>query len=324
MPDSIGSFGAGLAQATMFSFMAFLPWAVCTRPLLAFCARLVPRPGKIVRNLVLLAAAGIPITALISAAGALLARAGLGLFGSMGWHAAFARVPNAILATSLYSLPTYVAVIAIGQALAWAGRHEQQERLALLAREEALRAQLQPHFLFNALNAIAELGHGQPDRADKALVGLGALLQRTLDVAPTTTLAEEAATAADLVAIHQALHSADLLFEIQLADQVASAEVPALILQPLVENALLHGVATRRAGGVVALRAWRSAHALCIELTNPLSDHPNVSGRGIGVDHVRGRLQALFGADGAIEVSERDGVFVVALSMPYLRGKAAP
>ena len=149
-------------------------------------------------------------------------------------------------------LLTYWSIIAIQHATRVF--RERQAHQVTLARAEAraseaqltaLKMQLEPHFLFNTLNAISALIHDNPDAADAMLVGLGDFLRATLDLAPrhTVTLREELAFLEQYLAIEKARFADRLTVRIRVDERVLGARVPALILQPLVENAVRHGVA---------------------------------------------------------------------------------
>ena len=166
------------------------------------------------------------------------------------------------------------------------------------AELRALRAQIHPHFLFNSLNSINALIAARPEDARRLCVRLGDFLRRSLTLGSRETipLAEELDLAEQLLSIERARFG-DRLSHVVVADDAARAcAVPPLLLQPLVENAVTHGVAQMIDGGEIRIEAERRGEELRIAITNPRdSDSPGRKGTGIGLQNVRRRLAALHG-----------------------------
>ena len=300
--------------ALVLAACAYLPWALAT-PALLRLNRALPITGPTVaRHAAALAVVGATGTVAITGAGAVLGRAALALLTSASEMPLFADLDRQIAVTSLFALPTYIAVTAVGQTLAWAGRDRRRERQLIDAREEALRSQLRPHFLFNALGAIAEIGHANADRADRALTGLSRLLRATLDAPDTQSLAKEIAAADNLVALHQLLLGGRLHWMARVSGPAADCAVPALILQPLIENAVKFASDGTVQGDVV-LKAEVEDNRLVVSITNSITPGPRI-GTGRGLTLVRDRLAALYGEAAELWTAGDNRHFQIRLSLP--------
>jgi sensor histidine kinase YesM len=165
------------------------------------------------------------------------------------------------------------------------------------AQVQLLRAQLQPHFLFNALNAIAELVHEDQDKADRMLGLLSDLLRATLDAddRPQVTLREELALTDRYLAIQQVRFGERLVVHRSIDQGCDDALVPHLCLQPLVENAVRHGLATRASGGTIRIAAERRRGALSITIEDDGAGLGPAMADGVGLAATRARLRALHG-----------------------------
>jgi two-component system LytT family sensor kinase len=229
-------------------------------------------------------------------------------------------------------LMAYASLIGIGHALAYAERirHEQAEKAALQtqlveAQLGALRMQLQPHFLFNTLNGVAMLiRSGDPGRAVEMIALLGEVLRGLL----RTSSELEAPLASELQLLRKYLEIEQIRFGDRLRvtwdvdDHVTSALVPPLILQPVVENALRHGLWPRTEGGALAIAARGAGAELELEVIDqgvgltPGFD-PDRS-TGVGLANVRARLARMYGANAELEVTAGAACGVrVRLRLPY-------
>ena len=179
------------------------------------------------------------------------------------------------------------------------------------ARLDALRAQLQPHFLFNTLNAITVLlRKGAVADADRTLGRLGELLRAVLeaDARAEAPLAEELALLERYLEIQRVRFGDRLVVRADVPADAARALVPRFVLQPLVENAVEHGVARARGAGTVEIVARRAGGVLEVTVRDdgpgPGAGAPNADGRGgVGVSNTRARLRQLYGADAGLRVS---------------------
>jgi signal transduction histidine kinase len=239
---------------------------------------------------------------------------------------------NTLVGWGPFLLMAYASLVGVGHALAYAERvrHEQAEKAGLMtqlveAQLGALRMQLQPHFLFNTLNGVAMLIRGgDPARAVEMIALLGEVLRGLL----RTSSDLEAPLASELQLLRKYLEIEQIRFGDRLRvswhvdDQVTSALVPPLILQPVVENALRHGLWPRTEGGELAITASRAGGALELEVTDqgvglaPGFD-PDRS-TGVGLANVRARLERMYGADAGLEVAAGPARGVrVRLRLPY-------
>ena len=193
----------------------------------------------------------------------------------------------------------------------------------LLAREaelKALRAQLDPHFLFNSLNSISSLTGRDPSAARKMCLQLADFLRDTLRLgaAQRISLQEELNIVERYLSIEQVRLGARLTVCKETSPHALSAKVPALILQPLAENAVLHGIAHLLEGGTVSIRAQREHSMLVVRVSNPCDpDRPRHNRGGFGLSLVRQRLQSQFGLAGQLETGEEGGEFTAKLSLPF-------
>ncbi len=201
--------------------------------------------------------------------------------------------------------------------------HERQaaqlERSLAEARLHALELQIQPHFLFNTLNAVSALVRtGRNAEATTMIGGLSDLLRYALERGgeQRVPLDDEIAVLRRYLEI-QALRFPDRLrFDIELAPGVGRAAVPVLLLQPLAENAVRHGIAASEAPGEIRVHAWRRDGALEIELFNT-GTLPERVDTGIGLANTRARLEQLYGADQRFALEPRDGGVVAHVTLPW-------
>jgi LytS/YehU family sensor histidine kinase len=201
---------------------------------------------------------------------------------------------------------------------------QRQLRTEVLAREaelRALRAQLDPHFLFNSLNSISALTAVDPAGARRMCVLLADFLRDTLNVSSRNQipLVEELALTDRFLGIEQVRFGDRLQVERDVDGAAAQCRVPPLLLQPLVENAVTHGIAGLLEGGVIRLHVSRRDQRLSIAIENPRdTDSPRAARRGVGLENVRQRLMAMFGADARLDTRADDGRYRVELAMPCL------
>lgn len=189
------------------------------------------------------------------------------------------------------------------------------------ARLDALAAQLNPHFLFNALNAIAELIHHDPDAADGMLVALSALLRRSLAQTPgeAVRVEEELALLRQYLVIEQLRFGDRLSVRIAADADCRDARVPPLMLQPLAENAIVHGIGRRRGAGTLHVEVRRAGGRLRVEVRDEgavAAAAPVASGHGIGLDNLRGRLRVHYAEDWALELQTGPTHSIVRIDLP--------
>lgn len=198
------------------------------------------------------------------------------------------------------------------------------------ARLEALTAQLQPHFLFNTLHAVSTLMHRDVERADTMLARLGDLLRRTLDERerPELPLSDELRLLDAYLDIARVRFEDRLTVDIQVPAETREALVPRFVLQPLVENALQHGIGAREGPGRVVIRARRTGDRLTLAVEDDGSAASLIDNgfprEGVGLTNTRLRLRERYGADHQLRLARRDGGgLVVSMDIPFRVAPAA-
>jgi len=228
-------------------------------------------------------------------------------------------------------LLAYLLIVTLAQVGRYLQLFRERERQAAalatqLARAElqVLKMQLQPHFLFNALNSISELVHRDPRSADRLIARLGHLLRLSLDQAAghqMVPLRQELEFLRAYLEIELTRFRDRLTVELEVGPEVLDAAVPTLLLQPLVENAIRHGVAPRPGGGRVVFRAQRQGERLAIEVWDDGPGFPAGPlgfAEGLGIRNTRERLRQLFGAGHGLRFENvAGGGARVAIELPF-------
>ena len=198
----------------------------------------------------------------------------------------------------------------------------ERERLRAQVAEQrliALTGQLHPHFLFNTLQSISTLIHRDKDAADEMLAKLSDLLRDLLRHRDSVLvpLGDEVRYARTYLEIAKVRFADRLSFELDVPPELHELQVPLFILQPLVENALAHGVGGRMRGGRVTLRGWRHGARLSLEVADDGAGLPHAPRDGVGLSNTRERLRASFGDDQCLIVdSGADGGVVARIEIP--------
>jgi two-component system, LytTR family, sensor histidine kinase AlgZ len=189
------------------------------------------------------------------------------------------------------------------------------------ARVQALQARIRPHFLFNTLNTIAALIRLKPQRAEEIMEDLAELFRAALrEEQQQFSLAEELSLLQQYFRIEQErLGETRLTLKQDIAADCYSARLPALILQPLLENAVYHGIQPLADGGEISLRATRIGDQLCIVLANPIAPTQLVktSGHGMALANIRERLALRYRGRASLQAEPRAGLFHVELRLPF-------
>ena len=204
-------------------------------------------------------------------------------------------------------------------------REHQARELAALAQLEALRAQINPHFLFNSLNSISQLISSDPDRAEECVGRLAEIFRYLLrsENRSFVTLSDELAIVDAYLDIERARFGAKLVVDFSVADQARHRFVPTLILQPLVENAVRHGVSQKVGGGRVSIEADLQGDDLRVVVRDTgvgmVGKVSHDSAGGVGLRNVHNRLVQLFGDDYAPRIDSESGSgTVVTLRVPLV------
>lgn len=189
------------------------------------------------------------------------------------------------------------------------------------AQLHILKTQLHPHFLFNTLNGISSLMYSDVRAADRMLTQLAELLRHSLSSfhAQKVTLRRELDFLLPYLQIEQARLGDRLTLEMEIAPGVEGALVPHLILQPLAENAVRHGISTRPAGGCLQVRVEARNERLILEVSDdgPGAGLPSPSaGQGVGLSNTRARLASMYGDDHELRIEDGPEGFTVRIELP--------
>ena len=186
------------------------------------------------------------------------------------------------------------------------------------AELRALRAQLDPHFLFNSFNSVAGLIPADPARAREMCQRLADFFRDSLRLGATGSIAlsREVALAEQYLRIEQVRFGERLRLRLSVAADTADVPVPALLLQPLVENAVRHGISTRLDPGEIAIETRRAGARIVIVVTNPRDEDPGRPGTGLGLGIVRRRLEARYGDTAALTVEREVLSFRASIVVP--------
>ncbi len=199
---------------------------------------------------------------------------------------------------------------------------EASRRAEILAREaqlKALKAQVNPHFLFNSLNSISALTTFDPAEAREMCIRLADFLRTSLRLGERSSIpfSEEMALTKMYLDVEQVRFGGKLRL-IQNVDAACNeCDVPALIIQPLVENAVKHGIAMMAEGGEIVVSGVRGRDELCFTITNPFDPEAPSTGRnGLGLRNIRERLESRYGGAARLEIKVEDSLYRVALTIP--------
>jgi sensor histidine kinase YesM len=209
-------------------------------------------------------------------------------------------------------------------------RASQLEANLVQAQLQALRMQLQPHFLFNTLHAVAALMEDDIKAARRMIARLSELLRLTLEQSgqPEVTLEQELEALTRYLEIEQIRFQDRLQVALKVAPETLAARVPQLILQPLVENAVRHGIAMLSSAGKIEISAARQDGMLELRVRDDgpgLPDGGAVFKEGIGLANTRARLEQLYGLEHRFEMSNADGGgLLVTLAMPFQSAPIPP
>jgi two-component system, LytTR family, sensor kinase len=227
-------------------------------------------------------------------------------------------------------LMTYLFLIGLAYALAYRRESEaralnasQLETRLIEAQLQSLQRQLHPHFLFNTLNTISGLIRSDPDGADRMIDRLGDLLRMTLHKSgiQEVSLKEELDVLQKYVEIERTRFGSRLTVEMNVPPEVLDAQVPSLVLQPLVENAIRHGIAPNARAGWISVDAMREADELVLQVRDSGDGLPPdrlmALNRGVGLDNTRARLAHLYRERFEFSFSNLERGFCVTIRIPF-------
>lgn len=263
--------------------------------------------------------AGIAVTALAAEAAIWAA----GLFVTRAYTLG-TSTPGVMIATSfnwLFTVLLWTAIyVGAHWFMRWRGSEIQRLRLEVLAREaqlDALHAQIQPHFLFNAMNVLRALIPENPAQARDLVTELSELMRYALQAArrERVPLEEELTVVESYLRVESARFEDRLRWRIDAGDDVRAVTLPPMLLQTLVENAVKHGIAASERGGDVAVSACRDGDVVRLRVANP----GRLAAQGdtrIGLANARERLRLLYGGHASLELVEADGRVVAEVVLP--------
>ena len=235
-----------------------------------------------------------------------------------------------------FNLLVFTGIVVVGHAVDLYHRYRERERRALQletqltrAQLEALKNQLHPHFLFNTLNTISALLHRDVEAADRVVSRLGDLLRLSLQGGDQeVTLGQELSFLQHYIDIQHTRFQDRLVFVQDVAPDTLDAMVPSLILQPLVENAVRHGIEPRSTPGTITIHAHRDNGRLTLEVKDngPGIQKAKTAGcAGIGLSNTRARLEQLYGTDHAFSLDNiREGGVRVHMELPFRSRTRSP
>jgi len=305
-------------------------WATCF-PLVLWLVRTI---NARVRNIALIAAAHIAAAVVLTVAVYTVHMWFMDAIGHGTWggdeQSYAAHWAEGLRYRLLPNLGGYVMLLAVVLASEYYRKYRDRELEASQlsaqlsqARLEALRMQLNPHFLFNAMNTIAMLvRRNDNNRAVKMLAGLSDLLRYVLQdsTADEVPLREEVAFLERYLEIERVRFQDRLTVRLDIAEETRDALVPNLLLQPLAENAIKHGIARKVSGGTIEIAARRLGDRLIVQVSDDGAGFtaPSLTGSGVGLANTRSRLEQLYGGRAGFELRPGSlGGAVATVSLPF-------
>ncbi|TYT27325.1 sensor histidine kinase [Luteimonas viscosa] len=312
-----------LREAATLGFASAWLWIPMTM-LLLWCVRRFPiERGKAWRS-TLATLAMVLLLVLLRAAAVIV------LNPWVGWYHAPPPYDEVLLASLGNNFLLLWLMVGAAHALLYAARARQRERQAeqlqaalVEARLQALASQLNPHFMFNALNSIAEMVHHDPDAADRMLVALGELLRSSLDhqARPLVPLHEELALLRHYLDLEKMRLGERLRVDWAIEPRLDELPVPPLALQPLAENAIVHALSLRISPGRLSVQARADEDALEIAIADDGGHRESTVHHGNGLANLHARLRHLYGEGEwlRLEANDRGGT-TARLRMPRRAG----
>jgi len=217
-------------------------------------------------------------------------------------------------------IPIFLTITSAAHTLHFYRRAEMRSGQLARVRLQALQMQIQPHFLFNTLNTIAGLIHRAPDKAETVVQMLADLLHFLLRTNPESEipLGREVGFIEKYLAIMQVRFDDRVRYEFQIAPDTFAASVPALLLQPIVENAIKHGLEAKPQGGKVTIQAQRNTDFLHLRISDTGVGIRNLERvvEGIGLTSTRARLREFYGDAASLDIFSDAGT-IVSITVPF-------
>jgi two-component system LytT family sensor kinase len=226
------------------------------------------------------------------------------------WPANHALALGAVYTTTLFSV---VLPLKIWNSARHESKLQEQQRLLMQARLDALTSQINPHFLFNTLNSVSSLIRTNPQQARVTVYQLSNILRRLLRKHDTfSSLREELSFIDDYLSIEVVRFGDKLRFRKEIEPAALDMQLPSMLLQPLIENCIKHGLASKIEGGSITLRASRAEGRLRLVIEDdgigiPEGEMANLLDRGVGVSNVNERLKVLFGSGHSMRIDSKPG-----------------
>lgn len=320
-----------LLDAAYLQFTWSYLWALATPLVLWAASRLPIERSNWLRPSLLHLLISLGLSIIVTALGHVLVWLYWG--HQLGRPFSFARMGRFVVANFSEGIGIYMLIALLSYSFSYYRRYRQSQIKTLQleaqlshAQLQALKMQLHPHFLFNTLHSISALLNKDPESARKMITRLGDFLRLTLENSGSqeVTLEQEMAFLSCYLEIERIRFQDRLLTRIDVPQQTLDAKVPNLILQPIVENAIRHGIAPRSGPGLLEIQAERRNSTLRIQVRDNgpgLSSHrtpENLFKKGLGLANTEKRLAQLYGAAHLFDLSDKpEGGLVVTLEIPF-------
>lgn len=307
-------------EAAAFSFGGWLTWIPFTVGLYAAVCRFPIQRGQIIKAVVILTGAVLAIV-LLKAIYVYLTNP------IFTWYLEPPQFGTVMADSMKNNFMMGWAVVGVSHSLLFYHRARDKERTVAeleaglaSAKLEAIRARLNPHFMFNALNSVSEMVHQDADAAENMLIALSRLLRDSLSGKQENErpLADEIALAKDYLMIEKFRLGERLRVEWQVDDAALRAQAPALILQPLIENAVIHSISRRKEPGWLRVTAKAVGQRLQISVDNSRGPgDASTPGAGLGLESIVSRLAIIHGTNASLKIDTSDpGVYSARLDLP--------
>jgi sensor histidine kinase YesM len=312
-------------EAITYSLGDWYVWGLLSVPIARFARRYPPETGVVWRTAMIHLAAAFGFSLVYVGLRALVGQAHSWVLDE---PVTFSEVVRPLLRTFPFDLLMYGVIVSVNHAIDYYRKYHERtvhalelEKHLAEARLQALLRQLKPHFLFNTLNGIASLMHSDVHAADRMLVRLAELLRLTMSNPgqPLTRLKDEIAFIEKYLEIERIRFRDRLSVSIDVDPDTLDAQVPSLILQPLVENAIRHGIEPHARPGRIELTVRREPGTVVLTVRDNGAGEPpgGFTREGIGLGNTRARLRELYGDRHRFELANHpEGGLVVRLSLP--------